>query len=84
MPQLDGRVIRHRADEIRAHGTARLEASLDNAVGSHDQLLVESGNAGHGRNFAKMRLEGDMESPGTLVDVTVLARDGQHLKVVRR
>ena len=84
MPQLDGRVIRHRADELRAHGIARLEASLDNAVGSHDQLLVESGNAGHGRNFAKMRLEGDMESPGALVDVTVLARDGQHLTVVRR
>ena len=84
MPQLDGRLIRHRADALRARGSARLECFLDNAAGSHDQLLVETGNAGHGRNFAKMRLQGDMASPGELVDVTVLERDGQHLKVVRR
>ena len=84
MPQLDGRLIRHRADALRARGSARLEGFLDNAAGSHDQLLVETGNAGHGRNFAKMRLQGDMASPGELVDVTVLERDGQHLKVVRR
>ncbi len=84
MPQLDGRLIRQRADALRTHGGARLEGFLDNVAGSHDQLLVESGNAGHGRNFAKMRLEGEMASPGELVDVTVLERDGQHLKVVRR
>ena len=84
MPQLDGRLIRQRADALRTHGGKRLEGFLDNAAGSHDQLLVESGNAGHGRNFAKMRLQGEMASPGELVDVTVLERDGQHLKVVRR
>ena len=84
MPQLDGRLIRQRADALRTHGGARLDGFLDNAAGSHDQLLVESGNAGHGRNFARMRLEGEMASPGELVDVTVLERDGQHLKVVRR
>ena len=84
MPQLDGKLIRQRADALRVHGGTRLEGFLDNAAGSHDQLLVESGNAGHGRNFAKMRLQGDMASPGELLDVTVLERDGQHLKVVRR
>ena len=84
MPQLDGRLIRQRADTLRAHGGKRLEGFLDNAAGSHDQLLVESGNAGHGRNFAKMQLQGEMASPGELLDVTVLERDGQHLKVVRR
>ena len=84
MPQLDGRLIRQRADALRSHGGRRLEEFLDNVTGSHDQLLVESGNAGHGRNFAKMRLQGEMASPGELLDVTVLERDGQHLKVVRR
>ena len=84
MPQLDGGLIRQRADALRAHGGRRLQGFLDNAAGSHDQLLVESGNAGHGRNFAKMRLEGDMASPGELLDVTVRERDGQHLRVVRR
>ena len=84
MPQLDGRLIRQRADALRTHGGKRLEGFLDNVAGSHDQLLVESGNAGHGRNFAKMRLQGEMASPGELIDVIVLERDGQHLKVVRR
>ena len=84
MPQLDGRLIRQRADALRSHGGRRLEEFLDNVTGSHDQLLVESGNVGHGRNFAKMRLQGEMASPGELLDVMVLERDGQHLKVVRR
>ena len=84
MPQLDGRLVRQRADALRARGGQRLEGVFDNVVGSHEQLLVESGNAGHGRNFAKMRLAGDMASPGELLDVRVLERDGQHLKVVRR
>ncbi len=84
MPQLDGKLIRQRANALRAHGGQRLDRFLDNAAGSHDQILVESGNAGHGRNFARMRLEGEMASPGELLDVTVLERDGQHLKVVRR
>jgi threonylcarbamoyladenosine tRNA methylthiotransferase MtaB len=84
MPQLDGRLIRQRADALRSHGGRRLEEFLDNVTGSHDQLLVESGNVGHGRNFAKMRLQGEMASPGELLDVMVLERDGQNLKVVRR
>ena len=84
MPQLDGKLIRKRANALRAHGGQRLDRFLDNAAGSHDQILVESGNTGHGRNFARMRLEGEMASPGELLDVTVLERDGQHLKVVRR
>ena len=84
MPQLDGKLIRQRANALRAHGGQRLDRFLDNAAGSHDQILVESGNTGHGRNFARMRLEGEMASPGELLDVTVLERDGQHLKVVRR
>jgi threonylcarbamoyladenosine tRNA methylthiotransferase MtaB len=84
MPPLDGKLIRKRANALRAHGGQRLDRFLDNAAGSHDQILVESGNTGHGRNFARMRLEGEMASPGELLDVKVLERDGQHLKVVRR
>ena len=84
MPQLDGKLIRKRANALRAHGGQRLDRFLDNAAGSHDPILVESGNTGHGRNFARMRLEGEMASPGELLDVKVLERDGQHLKVVRR
>jgi hypothetical protein len=31
-----------------------------------------------------MRLEGDIAEPGTLLDVTVLGRDGDTLNVARR
>jgi lipopolysaccharide biosynthesis regulator YciM len=60
-----------------------LHRLLDHAVGSHDQMLVEAGNNGHGRNFAKMQLQGDYVTSGTLVDVTVKARQGDNLLVER-
>ena len=37
------------------------------------------GNRGHGRNFAKIRLEGDFISSGQLVDVELIGRDGDSL-----
>jgi hypothetical protein len=46
-------------------------------------MLVEAGNNGHGRNFAKMQLQGDYVTSGTLVDVTVKARQGDNLLVER-
>ena len=84
MPQLDGGVVKARAEALREDGKRRLSSFLDNAAGSQDQILVEAGNGGHGRNFAKMRLEGDIAEPGTLLDVTVLGRDGDTLNVARR
>ena len=44
-------------------------------------MLVESGNTGYGRNYAKMKLEGDFLEPGTLVDVTVTGHQGSVLTV---
>ena len=84
MPQLDGGLVRTRAEALRLDGERRLTAFLDNAAGSQDQILVESGNGGHGRNFARMRLDGDLAEPGTILDVTVLGRDGDTLNVARR
>ncbi|MGC6453762.1 MAG: tRNA (N(6)-L-threonylcarbamoyladenosine(37)-C(2))-methylthiotransferase MtaB [Candidatus Puniceispirillaceae bacterium] len=83
MPQLDGRVTRARADTLRRLGDARMQAFLENSVGSRDQILVESGNTGHGRSYARMRIAGDFIPPGTLVDVTVTGHDGQSLTAER-
>ena len=83
MPQLAGDVVKTRAEALRRLGAARLESFLANAVGSRDQMLVESGNAGHGRNYAKMKLEGDFLEPGSLVDVTITGRDGTVLTASR-
>ena len=84
MPQLDGRVIKQRAADLRDMGSQRLSGFLDNLIGSKDQMLVESGNIGHGRNYSKMRLEGEYVPAGTLVDVVVKSRDGGIIIVERR
>ena len=82
MPQLAGNLVKARADSLRKLGHERLERFLGNAVGSRDQMLVESGNTGHGRNYAQMKLEGDFIEPGTLVDVSVTGHEGAVLTVV--
>jgi threonylcarbamoyladenosine tRNA methylthiotransferase MtaB len=79
MPQTPALVIKQRAAELRALGAARLANFLDSAIGKRDQLLVEVGNRGHGRNFAKIRLEGDFIPSGQLVDVELIGRDGDSL-----
>jgi threonylcarbamoyladenosine tRNA methylthiotransferase MtaB len=79
MPQTPALVIKQRAAELRALGAARLGSFLEGAIGKRDQLLVEAGNRGHGRNFAKIRLAGDFIPSGQLVDVELIGRDGDSL-----
>ena len=81
MRQTDGDTIRRRARELREDGTIRMQQFLDNAVGSLDQMLVEGGNSGHGRNYAKMRLQGDFIDRGALLDVKINGRDDDILIV---
>ena len=81
MRQIDGDTIRRRARELREDGTVRMQQFLDNAVGSLDQMLVEGGNSGHGRNYAKMRLQGDFIDRGALLDVKINGRDDDILIV---
>ena len=83
MPQLDGAVTRARAEDLRKLGATRLATFLENSVGSRDQILVESGNKGHGRSYARIKVDGDMITPGSLVDVTVTGHDGQMLTAAR-
>ena len=83
MRQIDGDTIRRRARELREDGTIRMQQFLDNAVGSLDQMLVEGGNSGHGRNYAKMRLQGDFIDRGALLDVKINGRDDDILIVER-
>ena len=83
MRQLDKDTIRGRAQALRGEGRERLTHFLENAVGSRDQMLVEAGNGGHGRNYAKMRLQGDFVDPGALLDVKISGRDGDVLLVER-
>ena len=79
MPPVAASDIKSRAAKLREIGTRRLSHLLDNSIGSFDQLLAESGNKGHGRNFSKIRLQGDYVPAGSLVDVKITGRDGSEL-----
>ena len=53
----------------------QLNQQLDSVIGASDQLLVETGNVGHGKSFAKIRLDQPFMPASTLVDVTIYGRD---------
>lgn len=82
MPQLDGGIIKQRSRELRTLGTRLLHQTLDNLVGSQDELLFEKGNQGHLRNFIKAKITGDaFYASGTVLAVKVIARDGDMVVV---
>ena len=82
MPQLDGGIIKQRSRDLRALGTRLLHQTLDNLVGSQDELLFEKGNQGHLRNFVKAKITGDaFYTSGTVLAVKVIARDGDMVLV---
>ncbi len=84
MPQVDGQQIKQRAAELRALGAVHLDRLHENLLGSKDQMLVESGNLGRGRNYCKMRLAGDYVPAGTVVDVVITAPDDGGVIVEQR
>ena len=79
MPQLDPAIIKDRAGALRQLGIKQLDRFLDQSIGAPDELLVESGNRGHGRHFSKIRLDGDYVSAGQVVSVVIIGREGDWL-----
>ena len=79
MSQLKPEIIKLRARVLRQFGEKRLREFLDASVGNTDQLLVETDNRGHGRNFTKIRLDGAVHPSGQLIDVDIVRREGDTL-----
>ena len=79
MPQLDPAIIKDRAGALRQLGTEQLDRFLDQSIGTTDEVLVESGNRGHGRQFSKIRLDGDYVPAGKVVSVEIIGREGDRL-----
>jgi tRNA A37 methylthiotransferase MiaB len=52
-----------------------LHQHLDKLVGSTDSLLVESGNVGRGKNFAKIQLDQPFVPASSIVEVKIYQRD---------
>jgi threonylcarbamoyladenosine tRNA methylthiotransferase MtaB len=79
MPQLDGRVIRARAAQLRAAGEAALRRRLAAEVGTTRSVLVESPTQGRTEHFIPVAIGG--ETPGTVRRLTMAGHDGARLAV---
>ncbi|WP_188235575.1 MiaB/RimO family radical SAM methylthiotransferase [Sphingopyxis sp. LK2115] len=79
MPQVGRAVARERAAALRAANARRRERWLDAQVNRTAAMLVErDGITGHAENFASLALVAPA-MPGTIIDVRLLARDGDRL-----
>jgi threonylcarbamoyladenosine tRNA methylthiotransferase MtaB len=78
MPQLDRRIVKERAQRLRAKGEAALAHYLQAQVGSRRLVLTERGGIGRTEQFTAVRLATAVE-PGTFLDLTVTGHDGRQL-----
>lgn len=74
MPQLPGPVRKVRAGRLRAIGARAHRELLQSKLGTCHEILMESGDVGRTRDFARVRLR-DGAAPGTLVHARVDAID---------
>jgi threonylcarbamoyladenosine tRNA methylthiotransferase MtaB len=78
MPQLDGAIVKDRAQRLRAKGEAALRAHLEAQIGATRLVLTERGGIGRTEQFTAVRLTSAAE-PGTFLDLTVAGHDGRQL-----
>lgn len=82
MPQIEGGLIKQRSRELRALGTKILHEMLDGLIGGQDEILMEKGNHGHLRNFAKAKIDGtDYYESGAILPVKIIRREEDTLIV---
>ena len=77
MPQLNGKVRRARAAEVRAVGDAQARSFLDRQIGSVTDVLVEQDGRGHSPQFAEVRIEGlhnREPANGLIIPARIMAR----------
>ena len=82
MPQIDGGIIKQRSRELRQLGSKILHEMLDGLIGKQDEILMEKGNQGHLRNFAKAKIDGtDYVESGAILSVKIIRREDDTLIV---
>lgn len=78
MPQLDGTLIKERAQRLREKGR-EAEVKLFNALkGQETDVLIEKNNTGHSSQFAPVRFDEDLKE-GTIVRTRLGGHDNQFL-----
>ncbi|MGP9813020.1 tRNA (N(6)-L-threonylcarbamoyladenosine(37)-C(2))-methylthiotransferase MtaB [Rhodopseudomonas sp. NSM] len=77
MPQLDGRVVRQRAAQLRAAGEAALQKRLAAEIGQVRAVLIESPTQGRTEHFLPVAIEG--AAPGKVRELIIAGHDGARL-----
>lgn len=77
MPQVDGRIIRDRAQRLRASGAAALRRRLVSEIGSERQVLIESAVQGRTEHFVPVAITGG--APGDVRALKIAGHDGERL-----
>jgi len=70
MPQLDGRVIAHRAERLRAAGRAALARHLQTRIGQRVSALVEREGVARSGDFTEIAFEGSADV-GSYIQVLI-------------
>ncbi len=76
MPAVGGKVVKARAERLRAKGAEALERHLARQVGRTLPVLVEREGLGRAADFTEIAFEGAGE-PGTIVVMTLTGHDGR-------
>ena len=69
MPQVDPRLVRARAAELRSDASAQRASWLATLIGQPQRVLAERDGTGHAENFARVQLAPGTP-PGTIVTIT--------------
>ena len=77
MPQVEGRVIRERAQRLRETGEAALRRRLASEVGATRAVLIESASQGRTEHFLPVAISGS--EPGVVCDLRISGSDGLRL-----
>ena len=78
MPQVNGAVVRERAQRLRETGALALRRHLEREIGARRRVLVESDSTARTEHFTAVKLRAT-SPPGTIVECTVAGHDGRQL-----
>ncbi len=71
MPQVDPKLVKDRARQLREASSNRKSAWLQTLVGSEQQVLIERGGNGHSENFATVRMLPHAKAVGDIVTARI-------------
>jgi threonylcarbamoyladenosine tRNA methylthiotransferase MtaB len=78
MPQVDGAIIKERAQRLREKGEAALRRYLASEIGAERTVLTEMGGIGRTEQFLPVQLASPI-APGRIFELTIAGHNGRHL-----